>query len=166
MSFFGDIKNTLSIAAGKAVRRNSGDTAFETYTPLGYSLTLTATAQSAPTDGQTDYWGGANALAPQTTEGRCRVFIPKTGTVKAIYIVAFAGTAGSAEAWSQYFRLNATTDTLIETTTETTSNRRWTNTGLSIAVTAGDSFEIKSIAPTWATDPVNLRYTGVVYIET
>lgn len=166
MANFGDIENTTAIGALQSIRRNSGDTAFEAYNPAGYTINVAAINQATPVDGTTYYFGGVVGLGPQTVEGRCRVFIPKTGTIKAIYITSFDGAPASNEAWSMYIRLNATTDTLIETTTESVNNRRWTNTGLSIAVTAGDSFEIKSVNPTWATDAANVRHSGIVYIET
>ena len=62
-------------------------------------------------------------------------------------------------------RLNATTDTTIQALASNSATRLWSNTGLSIAVTAGDFIEIKSTNPTWATNPVNGNFGGQVYIE-
>jgi len=43
MSNFGDIENTTAMGASQSIRRNSGDTAFEAYTPITESTTNTLT---------------------------------------------------------------------------------------------------------------------------
>jgi hypothetical protein len=128
-----------------------------------YTLSVQALT-SSPTDAQTVYFGNL-PKAPTTTAGISRVYIPKTGTIKAIRIWCYSGTAGTNEAWSLYIRLNNTTDTLIATLSLNTAARDFSNTGLNIAVTAGDYFEIKGIQPTWATNPLTTIFGGYVYIE-
>lgn len=81
-------------------------------------------------------------------------YVHKSCVIKAARIMLHASiTAGSNENWSMYIRVNDTTDTLIETTAASTNMRTWTNTGLSISLSAGDWFVIKIVNPTWATNP-------------
>jgi len=171
MATFGEISSNLVVGAGQSVRRNAQDSEFEAYTPsaggagLGYALTVTAANLATTTDAQTIYFGSLAGVAPSSTAAISRIYIPKTGTIKVAQIVAHAATAGTGESWSLYVRLNNTTDTLIQTVASTAAFRTWINTSLSIAVVAGDYIEIKSINPTWATNPANVRFGGVIYIE-
>ena len=130
----------------------------------GYTLSIVAGNLAAPLDATT-YYVGNTAAVTHTVAGRCRMFIPRAGTIKAVYLIAYCLTAGSAESWSTYVRLNNTTDTLIEALAVSSGNRLWSNIGLAISVVAGDYIEIKIVNPTWATDPANVRFGGVVYIE-
>jgi hypothetical protein len=78
---------------------------------------------------------------------------------------AHAGTAGTGETWACNIRLNNTTDTLVQSLASTAAYRVWSNTGLSIAVVAGDYIEIKLVNPTWVTNPANVRFGAAIYIE-
>jgi hypothetical protein len=130
---------------------------------VGYTLQAAA-ATTNPTDGGTNYFGSRFAAA-MGSAGNQRIYIPKTGTVKAIYLF-FQQTAGSNEASTLSFRLNNTTDTTISAAvTHDAGTTSANNTGLSIAVTAGDYFEIKAVWPTWVTNPTGVVSTAVVYIE-
>jgi hypothetical protein len=131
---------------------------------LGYALTVEGVNQATTTDAQTIYWGGKN-LAHQTTADIHRIYIPKAGTIKVCYAHFHAATAGTAENWSLYIRKNNTTDTLVQTVGLSNAHRVFSNTGLSIAVVAGDYIEMKEIMPTWATNPANVRRSAVIYIE-
>jgi len=137
---------------------NSGD-----QTPIGYTLSVQALT-SSPADGATVYFGQL-PKAPITTAGVSRVYIRKAGIIKSANIFCYSGTAGTAESWSVYIRLNNTTDTLIETLAVSASERTFDNSSLNIAVSAGDYFEIKSVQPTWATNPLTTIWGGYVYIE-
>jgi hypothetical protein len=75
-----------------------------------------------------------------------------------------AATAGTNEAWACNIRLNNTTDTLVQSLSSSAGYRVWSNTGLSIAVVAGDYIEFKMVNPTWATNPANVRFGAAVYI--
>ena len=130
----------------------------------GYCLNIQAASQSTTTDAQILYWGGM-LVAPSATAARCRVYIPKSGTIKAVYIYSYAGTAGTNEAWSMYIRKNNTTDSLIQSLSAATTDRIWSNVALSISVVAGDYIEIKEICPTWATNPATVTRCGQIYIE-
>lgn len=130
----------------------------------GYCLNVQAASQSTTTDSQTLYWGGM-VVAPSTTANRWRVYCPKAGTIKAAFIYSYAGTAGTAEAWSMSIRKNNTTDYLIQSLAVAANDRVWSNQVLSIPVVAGDYIEIKKVVPAWVTNPATVTRTGQIYIE-
>jgi hypothetical protein len=130
---------------------------------LGYAINVQALT-SSPVDAQTVYFGTL-PKAPITTANISKVYIRKAGTIKIAEIYCYAGTAGTAEAWSLYIRKNNTTDTLIKTLSIATNERVFTNEALSIAVAVGDYIEIKGVQPTWATNPLTCIYGGYIYIE-
>lgn len=130
-----------------------------------YTLPITAANLATATDAQTIYFGSLAGLAPGTTAALARVYIPKSGSIKAAYIFAHAATSGTNEAWVLHVRLNNTSDTQISSLSANTATRLWSNAALSIPVVAGDYIEIKSVNPTWATNPANVRFGGVVYVE-
>ncbi len=132
-------------------------------TTLGYTLSVQALT-SSPVDAQTIYFGNL-PKAPVTVAATSKVYIPRAGTIKRAEIYCYSGTAGTNQAWSGYVRLNNTTDTLIATLSVATSERIFSNSALSIAVVAGDYFEIKFINPTWATNPLTTIFGGYIYIE-
>ena len=123
-------------------------------------------AQVSPADGTTYYYGSIVNIV-SSVDGDGRLSIPKTGTIKAIYItVTNQGTTGSAETSSISFRLNQTTDTLITSSFVTNASVGvFSNTGLNISVTAGDTYEIKWVTPNWVTNPTALRMKAQIYIE-
>lgn len=130
---------------------------------VGYIINVQALT-SSPTDAQTIYFGTL-PKAPVTTAYISKVVVPKSGTMKHAEIYCYSGTAGSNEAWSLYVRVNNTTDYLIKTVSSATSERIFSNNALSIPVSAGDIFEIKSVNPTWGTNPLTTIFGGYVYIE-
>lgn len=130
---------------------------------LGMAINVLALT-SSPADNGTVYFGML-PKAPTTTANISKVYIRKAGTIKIAEIYCYSGTAGTNEAWSLYVRKNNTTDTLIATVSAATSERIFSNTGLSIAVVAGDYIEIKGVQPTWATNPLTTIYGGYIYIE-
>jgi hypothetical protein len=130
---------------------------------MGYTLHVQALT-SSPTDAQTVYFGQL-PKAPITTANVSKVYVRKACTVKMANIYCYSGTAGTGEAWSLYIRKNNTTDTLIATLSVAASERVFTNSSLSIAFAAGDYFEMKSVQPTWATNPLTTIWGGYLYGE-
>ncbi len=130
---------------------------------LGYSVNVLATT-SPMTSGGTHYFGG-QAFTLTTLDGAQRIYIPKAGTIKVAYIHFFAVTIGSGENISVYIRKNSTADTLVATVGNTNQLRVFSNTALNIAVSQGDFIEIKVVCPSWATTPLQNRWSGIVYVE-
>lgn len=129
----------------------------------GYAINVQALT-SSPTDAQTVYFGTL-PKAPVTAAGTSKVYIRKAGRIKIAEIYCFSGTAGTAEAWSLYVRVNNATDYLIKTLSVSASERIFSNTSLDIPVSVGDYIEIKGVQPTWTTNPLTTIYGGYIYIE-
>lgn len=129
----------------------------------GYSINVQATT-SSPTDAQTIYFGNL-PKAPVTAAGTSKIYIRQSGTIKRAEIYCYSGTAGTNEAWPISIRLNNNSDTQIGSLSVSTKERVWSNTGLNIAVNSGDYIEIKSVNPTWATNPLTTIFGGYIYIE-
>jgi len=129
-----------------------------------YALAVVALNLATLTDAAT-YYFGSKAVAPGTTAARAKIYIPKAGAIKAVYLHAYFGTVGTTESTSFYVRKNDTTDTLIETLPIDGGDLSILNTSLNIAVAVGDYIEIKMVCPTWATNPANMAIGGSVYIE-
>jgi hypothetical protein len=134
-------------------------------TKHGYTM-MSTSAGFNPAD-STIYYFGSVVTTVTSTADETSLVIPKTGTVKRIDIITTnQGTLGSNETSTIVFRLNNTTDTTINNAVVTNALRSAFTSGvLSIAVTAGDRFEIKWTAPSYATNPTVVRFTFVVYIE-
>lgn len=119
---------------------------------------------SSPVDAQTIYFGFI-PRAPTTTTATSKISFVRNGTITAASIYTFSGTAGTAESWSLYVRKGNTTDTLIQTLSLATAERVFTNSSLNIPVVAGDYVEIKSVNPTWVTNPVNTIFGGYLLVQ-
>ena len=108
-------------------------------------------------DGDVRYFGiqgGAAALT--TADSGHALMAPITGTIVRAYGSEWInGTLGSNEAVTITIR-NVTANTTSNITTSTTwdaQERAFSNTAMSMAVTAGDALLIKVTCPTWATNP-------------
>ena len=129
----------------------------------GYTIPIQALA-TTPISAQTIFFGSLPKI-PTTTAAVSKIFIRKSGTIKAAEIYSNSVTAGTAQAWSLFIRLNNTTDTLIQTVSLATNERDFSNSALNISVVAGDFIEIKSVNPTWTTAPITTTFGGYLYIE-
>ena len=130
-----------------------------------YCINVVGNATASPPDSTTYHFGSLGALA--LSPGFNRIYIPKTGVVTKIYIGhVVAGTLGTSENSTVYFRLNNTTDTSIVSTVDSSSSTSYyNNTALSIAVSADDFFELKWVTPAWATNPTNTYLSAQILIE-
>ena len=150
-----------TITTGTTSQYFKGDLSLATYT--GYSINVQALT-SSPADGQTVYFGML-PKAPTTTANISKVYVRQAGTITAAEIYCYSGTAGTNESWSLYIRVNNSTDYLIQTVSAATNERVFSNSSLSISLNANDYFEIKSVQPTWATNPLTCIYGGHIRIN-
>jgi len=132
-------------------------------TGIGYTIPVQALT-SSPADGATTYFGNL-PKAPVTVAATSKIYIRKAGTIKIAEIYCYSGTAGTNESWSLSIRVNGATDYLIAAVAAATNERVFSNTALNIAVVAGDYIEIKSVQPTWVTNPLTSIFSGYIYIE-
>ena len=150
-----------TISTGTTAQYFKGDLSLGTYS--GYAINVQALT-SSPTDAQTIYFGKL-PKAPVTAAATSKIYVRNAGTITGAEIYCYSGTAGTNESWSLYIRVNNTTDYLIGTLSVNTSERVFTNNGLSISLSAGDYFEIKSVNPTWATNPLTTIFGGYIKIN-
>jgi hypothetical protein len=151
-------------------KRGDGSTAWASLPYLAsvaYVLPCVHLLVNGPADSTTYYFGvkfGVTmAIAAADT---MRYYIPKSGTIKVIYGNIHAlNTTATAETSTISFRLNNTTDTFIANGSYVAANNPFSNTALSIAVAAGDYFEIKVVTPAWVTNPGPVVHSCIIYIE-
>lgn len=129
----------------------------------GYAL-FVQTPEFDPSD-STNHFFGALPLPPSTTGGERSIKIPRAGTITRVDVLTYAKTAGGADAWSLYVRLNDTTDTLVATVSSATNLRTFSGSGLAIAVSAGDLIEMKLVSPAWASNPAGVYAAGHVFVK-
>lgn len=153
--------NFVSFSNTTGAQKDSG----KGLTHLVYTLQWGTAANAGVTDATTYYLGGN--LAQNGNPDRCRIYFPIGGTViVADFVSLVTGTLASAETSSAWVRINNTTDYLISNAIQCDQvNERFVNSALSIAVNAGDYFEIKWTAPTFATNPTNTRQWGVIMVQ-
>lgn len=135
-------------------------------TEVGYALQASG-ALFSPADSTTYFFGQSNGAAPFVVSQGQRIYIPKAGTIKSCYLFFnVITTPATSETSTVSLRLNDTTDTTITSSlTVSANNNVFSNIALSIAVVAGDYFEMKWLTPAWSTNPVNMRCSAVIYIE-
>lgn len=149
----------ISTADSKAVSAGAGVSGAK------YTICPDTGSTTSPAD-TSNYFFGANGRPMSTTEGNTKMYIPVSGTLTAAEIFWFASTAaGSNESFTMYVRYNGTTDITISAVSDTSATKRFTNTGLSQSVSAGDYLEIKIITPAWGTNPTGVQCGGTLYIS-
>lgn len=135
---------------------------------VGYTL-YAHTAGGNPAASTTYYYGGRYGTVIQTTGTFARMFFPVAGTITAITSGLTWVTAGGSANQSLYIRINNTTDYTISTTYDIASGAaNITNFGtvaLSIAVAAGDYFEIKWVTPAWAVPATSTIWMHTLFIK-
>jgi hypothetical protein len=157
-----------NITSSGAIGLPAGDVQTQLNTK-GYTITLTAGGNGggvSPADSTTYYFGTDTETMLHTVYANASIRIPKTGTVKAAYFHFIKNVTGSGENITLAFRLNDTTDLNLTTTmTWSATADKVYSTGLSQAVTAGDTFTMKLVTPAWVTNPTGVRGYGWIYIE-
>lgn len=133
--------------------------------PIGYALQA-ASGNTNISDAATLYFGLSSGQAAGSVNNQ-RIYFPKAGVVRAVYLFfANTGTLSTNETATVSFRLNNTTDTTISSAvTHDAAQTAYSATTLNIAVAANDYFEIKYVAPTFSTNPTNVRMSATIYIN-
>jgi hypothetical protein len=69
------------------------------------------------------------------------------------------------ETWDMFIRKNDTTDTLIQNTgfSGAATSVQFSNLLLGVVFAPGDTFSIKIVTPTWATNPTGVRASGLLW---
>lgn len=132
---------------------NFASTAYKGYLIYAQSLT-----ESSMSDSETYYVGNGSDLLTSTSRADTKTPIPTTGTITACYgTITVAGTLASSGNSTVSIRVNGSSSTSVSTTVAMSSaTNNFSNTGLSIAVTAGDYIEFTIDTPSWSTNPTNV----------
>ena len=121
----------------------------------------------------TTYYMGQGGYAVSTIVNTRNVYVPFTSTLTNVTIATGSAVVATTENTTVIFRLNNTTDTTLSSTIKFSGGNAQSNgailayniTGLSIAVSAGDFFEIKFTTPTWVTNPTSASLTIHLYFR-
>lgn len=151
----------ISLTAFAAVVTEFNGTSIQS----AYTIQVNPGVLTTTTDGAVYYFGAFASYTPDANQGRQRLTVPKSGTIRAIVLDSYASTAGTAENWTMEYKVNNGSPVTIATVGAATTVRLWANYALSTAVTQGDYIEIFTTSPTWATEPGSFRLAGRIYIE-
>lgn len=156
----GNFQNVSGVGSSTDVLTSNGSAALPTWGtyPTFRSMLFwgKATASGAG-DGVTYYIGNNVAFNTFTSStGGTRFYIPISGTVTKC-LGSFTMTAGSSQPVTIALRKNDTSNTTVQTVTFDAATVNFSNTGLSISISAGDFMDFIVICPTWTpTNPINV----------
>ena len=155
-----------SLQAGDGVTLTNEGTNIVVAAKAGYTLSFGQVVSVSPADSTTYYFGSAWPIALTSTFADKRIYVPKAGTLRAVFVhINVSATLGSAEDVSHFIRINDTTDVTLTSMDYNAANVDAATTGLSTALAAGDYVVLKITTPAWATNPTNVRMDGYLYIE-
>lgn len=150
---------------GDTIVWSSGNTRYENKANTGYTL-MVSNSSINPVDATTYYYGGSFDIAPATTDNTFRFVYPKSGTVKAVGVShRIVTTLGTNESCQLGVGVNTNYTNFTTSYTLDVNSRQTLYSGLNISVVAGDYGTIRFVAPTFATNPIGVRFTFTIYIE-
>ena len=138
------------------------------YTPAnatdvkGYALNIRTTTSFNPAD-STLYFIGQETQ-PFTTSSVLPLFIPKTGTIKNILISSRCANGTNENSTFILFINDISNATLTSTYKYDTLNS-FVNYSGAISVNAGDYLYVRWQTPAWGTNPTQIRFNIIFYIE-
>jgi hypothetical protein len=128
-----------------------------------------ATTGSNPATNTTYYMGAPVATRLVTATGTTRVYVPRPGRVRTVYI--YVRTNGTlASAGTSTFIIQKNSSIVVEaintsTTACTTANAAISSSAVSMSVVQGDFLEIQFGTPAWGTAPTGVEANAIIYIE-
>lgn len=161
--------DTFVIATKNRINQVADSLAAAITTGAGiFTVNILSGVNSAMTDAQEIFFSCA-PVAVATSATLYPLQIDKACTLTQVMLHGRASTTGTNESWSMYVRVNNTTDYLIEAVADNTGMRIWNNnamnSGAGISLSPGDEIVIKSINPTWATNPATVTFYGYLTFE-
>jgi len=126
------------------------------YTIHGYATSLT--------DNETVYLGNYH-YGVYDVEEKFFFVAPFDCIVNNINISIHSTTAGSNESWELFLNVIGGGSTSIDARTLSTHLRVWENFSLGVPLSKGDMFNVKSINPSWDTNPSNNGVNGYIVLE-
>lgn len=167
----GALQSVAALGSSGHILTSNGAGALPTFQASSVSNSYTlwiGTSAGNPADAQTYFlrYGSIAPLGGGSGFAQTRMYIPIAGTITRAY-GCFTCTTGSSQNSTIIIRLNNTTDTTVSSTIPlNVSPSNFNNTGLSIAVSAGDYIEVKWTTPTWSpTNPTNVILSMFIYVS-
>ena len=152
--------NFVSFSNTTGAQKDSG----KGLTHLVYTLQYGGYTGTTLADSTSYYIGGSGTINTDATEGK--IYFPMAGTVVWVDFINFVnGTLGTNETASVNFRLNNTTNTLISNALTANAVMNRVQADVSIAVSAGDYFEILIATPAYTTNPTLTRQYGTLMVR-
>jgi hypothetical protein len=135
---------------------------------VGYTITLAGGWESGTLSDAATYFIGGDLFnstrAGSTAYTNWSVEIPKAGTIRRVYLKVRLVTLGTSENVTNYIRLNDSSDVGQIDLSYNKIMVEGNNTSISQAVVAGDKVALKIACPTWATNPVGVRWYCIIYV--
>ena len=128
----------------------------------GYALNIRTTTSFNPAD-STLYFIGQETQ-PFTTSSVLPLFIPKTGTIKNILISSRCAN-GTNENSTFILFLNDISNATLTSTYKFDTLNSFVNYSSAISVNAGDYLYVRWQTPAWVTNPTQIRFNIIFYIE-
>jgi hypothetical protein len=129
----------------------------------GYALNLGGT--NATINASSTYYLGIPGLTITNTAAIRRVYIPQSGTIKSAQFYVKTTNTTTTENWTISIRLNNSSNTTLATVGNTTTDKVFATSGLSIAVVAGDYIELTTTTPAFVTAPGSTYIYGSIFIQ-
>jgi hypothetical protein len=164
-SFTGSLQGTASFAISASYAPSSGSSSTQY---LNFPIN---TLNNGSLADSTSYYFGATLSAADTTANRNRGIFNRAGIIRSVYIFFRVGaSAPSTESISISLRTATGTGTLTERASTTfaytgTGQTTLNWTGLSISVSANDTYEFKMDIPVMTTNPTNTLLAGNILVE-
>jgi hypothetical protein len=147
--------NYTNLNANSSVGTGATQVAQGNHTHATYRYTMSGFNVSLAHVSSTAYYLGDTGLAPSTTKGASRIYIPISGTLTTAQ-VKFYRTSGSATTnWTYNFYYNGGNAVAIQTVA-TATQTVFLNTSLSQAVTAGQYLEFGTTTPAWGANQTGI----------
>lgn len=133
---------------------------------IGYTIPFVTSVGGNVSASTTYFFGFLDNVGFTTTSARSRSYAPLAGTIRSASIYCHVnGTLASSQTFTISLRKNDTTDTTITSSaTLNAVSQQFSNSGLSVSVSANDYFEIKMVTPAWGTLPTSLRCNGIAIV--
>lgn len=137
-------------------------------TAPGYTICLFSLGNNSMAAATTYYYGQMSTRTINTTYSIAQIDIPRAGTIKRVYYkLDIAGTLGTAgQNVTHTINVNNTTDCASSAFDYSTAIINQVVSGVSQAVSVGDTIALKVVTPgTWTTPATSARIDVWVYIE-
>lgn len=135
-----------------------------------YTITLLGCGSGSLAASTTAYLGWNSGVSSNATQGRYKVYIPKTGTIKNIVYYMFGGGGDAGHSVTVDVFMNNATSVGSQTLVANVFPGIVAATGLSQAVTgngtSGDYVEFRIVSPSGMTTITSANWSCQIYIET